>query len=1155
MYKMKVDGVVFYDPSSDNPALHVLSPKAKYELNKAGSLEFIMLPGNVAYNSFQKMKSIVTLEQDGEEIFRGRVLEATTDLYNQKSVCCEGELGYLLDSLVRPYKFEGTASDLFRKLVADHNAQVDSHKRFQVGTITAVDSEDEVKTESEAYMSTLNEIKQMLIGPFGGYLRVRYSGSTKYLDYIKDYTGSSGQPIEFGVNLVDIEDTLDASDVFSVLVPLGGYYGRKHAAAEKKAQEEAEKEESGETEGDGTVTASETTDGETTEGETEEDPVAEKLTSAITIESVNGGLDYIVDSAALAKYGRIVKSYKWEELDDPQEIMDKGWEHFEKMKEVRTLTLKAVDLHVINKSVDSIRFGDNVRLTSSPHGLSMTDVCSKLELEIECPDQSEYTFGIPPESLTGNNANNARNNKYDSSHLHKWIRETEDTLYLAAENIEITAENLAMFVEQMTAEIGRLNAKIDQLVLDIGDAEITIERLQALLDEADVKIGELTAEIENADVKIGELKAEIDDADIKIGNLKAEIENADISIEKLKAEIGKADIKIDDLKAEIDNADIKINNLKAEIGNADIKIGNLKAEIESADVKIGELTAEIGNADVKIGELTAEIGKADVAIGELNAEIGKADIKIGELTAEIGNADVKIDDLTAEIGNADLKITNLTAEIENADLKIDEMNLIAEEVNVKADEINTQAETIKTQADRVELIAGDVDYFVEQLDLKADKATVEANYVTIDAFETTITGLVKMEDFETVQGWATDFSGVTVSASNVVAGSGDFDELSCGQFWCGSLYVDGETISSATLTMGTVSETIFGPSDINLAHSHKIVDNGDGTFSLGEVSSTGGSFNIAATSYYKNGVAAAKESVTLTASGWQSGRNTVTASNGKSVAISLPSFSTSGGTTWNASNQTTVYFYTGSVSGPLASKTVDASSIYTKGADSVTLSAGEWASNKMTVTASNGVTLEVDASSIYQSGAEFGMNYGYEFAIKNARLTLEGSIVTCEDASGNYTGPTLDISSNLTASYNSGYSDATPVHASHVASYNAADNEYALQVTVLSDDGTRHVFDMTEIDASAAYDAGYAAAVNSATITCEGTKAIVTFSDGSTKELDLTEYVKVTGEIRSITNTAANYMQAQGWANALINDIQVDYTTFSKSQYFSGLGQ
>ena len=221
MYKMKADGVVFYDPSSDDTALHVLYPRAKYELNRAGSLKFTMLPGNVVYDKLQKMKTIVTLEQDGEVIFTGRVLETTTDLYNQKEVYCEGELAYLLDSLVRPYTFTGKAADLFKQIVTTHNEQVEGYKQFQVGIITAVDDEDDVDTESEDYSSAMAEMRRMLIGPFGGYLRIRTSDGVRYLDYIEEYTDESKQPIEFGVNLVDLQDKFEADDVCSVLIPIG----------------------------------------------------------------------------------------------------------------------------------------------------------------------------------------------------------------------------------------------------------------------------------------------------------------------------------------------------------------------------------------------------------------------------------------------------------------------------------------------------------------------------------------------------------------------------------------------------------------------------------------------------------------------------------------------------------------------------------------------------------------------------------------------------------------------------------------------------------------------------------------------------------------------------------------------------------------------
>lgn len=430
MYKMKADGVVFYDPSSDDMALHVLSPKAKYDLEKAATLTFKMLPGNVMYKGLQKLKTIITLEQDGEEIFRGRVVETTTDTYNQKEVYCVGELSYLRDSLVRPYEFKGKAIDLFRQLVEKHNEQVDDFKRFEVGIITAITDEDETETESDAYSDTLAEIRQMLVSPFGGYLRIHWEDDVRYLDYIKEYDDECGQAIEFGVNLVDIEKKLDAQDMFTVLVPLGGY------DSESK------------------------------------DPV--------TIESVNDGKDYIEDAEAIAQYGRIVKTYKWEDLTDPQEIMDKGLEHFEKMKAKRTLTIKAVDLHIIDASVDSIRLGMKVRLVSSPHGLNEPDICSAIDLDIEKPDKSKYTFGEPQKSLTDSNAARNRKNAYDMGHVHKWMKETDDSF--------------EVFVDEVN---GKIWLKADKVKVEALETEIKgllkVENLQgAIADLSDVAVSQLS---------------------------------------------------------------------------------------------------------------------------------------------------------------------------------------------------------------------------------------------------------------------------------------------------------------------------------------------------------------------------------------------------------------------------------------------------------------------------------------------------------------------------------------------------------------------------------------------------------------------------------------------------------------------------------------
>lgn len=438
MYKMKAGGVVFYDPSSDDTSLHVINPEATFEVNKVDKLTFEMLPDNVMYNGFEKMVTIVTLEQDGEVIFRGRVLETTTNSYNKREVYCEGELGYLHDSCIRPYYFDGKAIDLFHQIVDWHNEQVEEHKRFEVGIVTAIDEDTEAKTDSQNYADALGELRQMFVTVYRGYLRIRTVDGVRYLDYIKEFTDECEQPIAFGVNLVDIENKIDAGEVFSVLIPLGGY---------------------------NTVSRN----------------------TPVDIKDVNDGKDYLEDADAIAKYGRIVKTYKWEDCKDPQELKERGLQQFEKLKENRTITIKAVDLHIIDTSYEAIRIGKNVQLLSDPHGLNEPDACTKIKLVIEKPENTEYTFGYPPEPLTDSNVAKNRRTDYNYNELHKWLSETNTELNVTVGIVTGNGNRITILEGDFDALEGAITLKADQTAVSalyerMSSAEVRIDGAEAEID-------------------------------------------------------------------------------------------------------------------------------------------------------------------------------------------------------------------------------------------------------------------------------------------------------------------------------------------------------------------------------------------------------------------------------------------------------------------------------------------------------------------------------------------------------------------------------------------------------------------------------------------------------------------------------------------------
>lgn len=427
MYRMKADGVVFYDSASDDMTLQALSPKAKYELNGAGSLEFTLLPGNVMYDSLHKLKTVITLEQDDEIIFRGRVLETTTDVYNQKEVYCEGELAFLLDSLVRPYEFKGKASDLFKQLLTKHNEQVEDYKRFEVGIITAVDDEDDAEVDGGAYADTLSEIKNLLVAEFGGYLRVRYENGVRYLDYVEVFGQTCSQVIEFGVNVVDIENKVNAQDVCTVLVPLGK--------------------------------------------------------DDLTIEKVNGGNDAIEDAEGIARYGRIVKTHKWDDVTDPAALLTLGQEYMEQMQAETTLTFTAVDLHACGADVDGIRLGDTVKLLSLPHGIDKEDVCAEIELDCENPEKSTYTFGLPMESLTAGTANALKSLSSSINDQHRWLTETDKALNINVEAINLIGHRTTQLEIDVDAAEAAITLKASQDSVDILEERHTAVELRLDADE------------------------------------------------------------------------------------------------------------------------------------------------------------------------------------------------------------------------------------------------------------------------------------------------------------------------------------------------------------------------------------------------------------------------------------------------------------------------------------------------------------------------------------------------------------------------------------------------------------------------------------------------------------------------------------------------
>lgn len=371
MYQIYADGKLIYQPA--NERLRLISPKLTVEMGKAGSLDFGIPPTNTYYGELQQLKAILAVIEDGEELFRGRVLSNTKNFNLVRNIYGEGDLSYLIDSVQNPEKFKGKANKLFEKIIEKHNAMMaGSEKVFTIGNVdesfaerdvyVAGKSEDITDKETNKFdynqivingevgnwQTTFDYLECSLIDYCGGYLRTRRDNNLgiTYIDWLKDHYAESNQTISFGRNLLDLTEENNAEDAFSVLIPLG-----------------------------------------------EEN---------LTVKSVNNGSNELINEEALAKYGRIVKTNVFEGVTNARTLLENGQRYLnEHAIPPITFTVTAVDMHLLNPGIQPIRLGDKVHVLSPGHEVDDPDlICTKIEYDLTNPANTRYTFGKPKQSLT-----------------------------------------------------------------------------------------------------------------------------------------------------------------------------------------------------------------------------------------------------------------------------------------------------------------------------------------------------------------------------------------------------------------------------------------------------------------------------------------------------------------------------------------------------------------------------------------------------------------------------------------------------------------------------------------------------------------------------------------------------------------------------------
>lgn len=439
MYTVLLDGAYLYHPNLKD--YQISEAKIELAVNTSGSFDFTIYPTNPLYGSLRRLVSVIEVYDDDVLIFRGRPLNDTTALYRNQDIQCEGDLAFLHDSTCLPYAYSGGIQGYLELLVQGHNSQVDDAKQFVVGNVTVTDPNNTIVRSNIDPVSTWDEMSDKLFNSsLGGYLMVRREGTINYLDYLADSTSISSQTIEIGKNILDYQEEVKAKDIVTVLVP----YGAKLKDEEGNDTDER-----------------------------------------LTIADVNGGSVFLEHAAGIAKYNRIIGFQIWDDVTEATNLKNKATTELNFLVNLGfSITVKLLDIGLINSTVPKIRCFQYVRIKSAKHQIDDDFLVKKRTINLTAPENDTIDVGLDISTFSGKQLELASTIKIIQadyvtnqqvaavvSSIETHISAIEQT----AEEVNIGVVNLREYtdgrMDEQSTLITQTDSKITQEIINRQDAD------------------------------------------------------------------------------------------------------------------------------------------------------------------------------------------------------------------------------------------------------------------------------------------------------------------------------------------------------------------------------------------------------------------------------------------------------------------------------------------------------------------------------------------------------------------------------------------------------------------------------------------------------------------------------------------------------------
>lgn len=343
MFACYVDESLLFSTTHIN-GREIISGSLTEEINSVSSLEFTLPPSNSMASRVYPHTSVIKLESDGVEIFRGTASSVSKNFRGDTVVSCDGMIALMADVIKEPFTVSSREIESYiTAIVKNYNDGVAADKQIKVGQVAGFENQTFSVSHSNECKNIFELLKE-LRSEKGGYIWESYIGGDVCINYTKTIGKENRQQIAFGSNLVNIEGQLEVGTLVTRVWPLGN--------------------------------------------------------DGLTIESVNDGKAYLQNEEVELRYGRIDKTIQVDS-DDPSVVKSYGQAYLTRYAAMNnTITLTAIDLHNLDKTISSFEVGDSVRVISPPHGIDAEMIVNSISTDLAQLSNSRITLGAKKGSIT-----------------------------------------------------------------------------------------------------------------------------------------------------------------------------------------------------------------------------------------------------------------------------------------------------------------------------------------------------------------------------------------------------------------------------------------------------------------------------------------------------------------------------------------------------------------------------------------------------------------------------------------------------------------------------------------------------------------------------------------------------------------------------------